>query len=846
MISTPLLPRLLCLLALVCLLRPATAQELSKEEQDLNKQCASTLSTFAGTAKSSKVGQRAKQAYDLVLQYDPENPAARSELGFKKDKGKWVELPPEKRKKWVDKATYEARFKIIDEWYKTSMRLGELHRKLGLKLKEANAADPRAKYHLEKAVYYNAMDKEANLALGLTEGPGFYGTPDQITFAKRMKEIELKAVQIAQKMDYAVTELPLDQMPAELKSLQDNVPEFLKKPDFNIFGAKSEHFTVWTRGTQEHANEAVQWGERALDFGIYLMGAENAKRLHFVENATRAYSWYGFLFTGREREEFLKANPHVWKAEGSIDRAKDFVNNSWMAKEGPAVVMVALAPKAVHDTMIGFSFFHGFVQGGNVGLGQGIIHAMTWYLKSTSFSRWGARPEGTVTEESLELPEQTNWWLRAIRDQAVSNQDWPLNQVPREQLSSFRNDCRMKAWSFMTWVIAAYPDKWLPFYAELPTTKMIDLEKIEEVGAKAFGKPLATVEAEWREWARGDSGVAFGTGYGPPLLPERPSKEELAVLDQLNTIRGQLLAFTWPAGGDVRDGKWIGMPPCELDAEASMGCDAHAKFCAKYPDPHLTWPKAHEEDPAKPEFSRRGQLASSGNIISVNAQGGIDFARDSVDGWVGTPYHRFPLLEHNIRRFGYAFVYENEYTVAVLDMESLREPYDPKVAPKFICWPPHNMTNVPRAFSGREQPNPLEDQPADQQDVTKTGYPISLQFQDEVARSLADSSIQLFEARKGGKQPLKNFCSKDGEDYRGWIDRCKEEVPCWVHTTKVPLNKKMDLRDVLFLLPKTHLEPSKHYQVRALIHMGGMDPLWFFWEFTTGAQLEGLKVKEVK
>ena len=31
---------------------------------------------------------------------------------------------------------------------------------------------------------------------------------------------------------------------------------------------------------------------------------------------------------------------------------------------------------------------------------------------------------------------------------------------------------------------------------------------------------------------------------------------------------------------------------------------------------------------------------------------GIDFARDSVDGWVGTPYHRFPLLEHNIRRFG--------------------------------------------------------------------------------------------------------------------------------------------------------------------------------------------------
>ena len=85
-----------------------------------------------------------------------------------------------------------------------------------------------------------------------------------------------------------------------------------------------------------------------------------------------------------------------------------------------------------------FCTIHNF--GGNVGLGQGIIHAMTWYLKSTSFSRWGARPEGTVTEEAYELPEQTNWWLRAIRDQAVSNQDWPLNQVPREQRLACR--CR--------------------------------------------------------------------------------------------------------------------------------------------------------------------------------------------------------------------------------------------------------------------------------------------------------------------------------------------------------------------------------------------------------------------
>ncbi|HZN37431.1 MAG TPA: CAP domain-containing protein [Planctomycetota bacterium] len=855
---TSTLRHALSFLVLVLCLRPGEAQTpvpaaaqdaFAKEEQELVKRAVSTLLDFANIAKINKVGQRAKQAFDLVLVYEPNNSTARTELGFKKEKNEWIALPPEKRKKWVDKANYEGRFKILEGWYNAAIKLGTLHRVLGLKLKEGNCPE-RASYHLQKAVYYNPTDREANLALGLKEGPGFFGTDEQITFAKRMKEIELKAVELARKMDYEVAELPLDQMPVELKNLQDNVPEFLKKPDFNIFGARSKHFTVWARGSQELASEAVMWGERGLDFGVYLMGEATAKRLHFVENASRAFAWYGFLFTGREREELLTWNEHIWKKDGSKDRAKDFANNIWQAKEGTAVVMVRLMPKQVHDSMIGYAFFQGMVQGRNEGLGQGIIHAMTWYLKSTSMVRWGARPEGSVTEDALELPEQTNWWLRAIRDMAVSNQDWAINQVPREKLTRFRNECRMKSWSFMTWVVAAYPDKWVDFFLKLPTGKIPLLEEVDAIGLAAFGKPLAEVDAEWREWARGDSGVAFGTGYGPPLLPERPSKEELAVVDRLNAVRAELLAYSWPPPPqgetkvDVTTGTWFGMPPCELDAEASLGCEDHAKFCAKYPDPHLTWPKAHEEDPAKPEFSRRGQLASSGVIISVNALGGVDFARDSIDGWIGTPYHRFPLLEHNIKRFGYAYIFENNYTVGVLDMASLEEPYDPAVAPKFICWPPHGMKGVPRGFSGREQPNPLEDQPPDVQDITKTGYPVSLQLQQEVARGLIDSSIQLFEARKGGKTPPKHFCHKDKEDYRGWVERCKEEVPTWVHTPKVPLNKKMDLRDVLFVLPKAHLEADKHYQVRAMLHLGGgPDPLWFFWEFTTGAQLEGLKLK---
>lgn len=820
----------------------------AQAEQELVKKTVAALTNFANTAKTAKMGPRAKQAFDLVLEYDAQNANARRELDWQKVRGEWTQLPPEKRKRWKDKANYEGRFKVASEWYNTSLKLGELHRGVGLQFKAAGNEE-KAGYHLTKAIYYNAMDREANVALGLKEGPGFFGTDAQIAYATRMKAIELRAVEIARKKDYQVTELPLEQMPVELQNLQAGVPDFMKKPDINIFGAKSEHFTVWTRGTQENANDAVMWGERALDFALYLLGDEQAKRLQFVARASRTYAWYGFLFTGREREELLKHNSNIWAGHKTVEDAMRFANTEWMAKEGAASVHLGGSPKSIHDTMIAYVFFLGLTQGRNDGIGQGFIHAMTWYLKSTSISRWGALPEGTQGDDALQLPEGTNWWLRTVRDQALSRQDWELAQVPREKLSRFRNDCRLKSWSFMTWVIAAYPDKWLPFYLGLPDAdkRVPTLEQVEEVVVKAFGKSSQDLDAEWREWARGDSGVAFGTGYGPPQLPERPSKEELAAVERVNLLRSQPIAYSWKEGGKVTEGTLAGLPECEMDGEASLGCDAHAHYVSNHPDlMEKPGPEIHEEDPAHADFSRRGQLAGSGNIVTGKGPRGAEFAKDTVDLWVGVPYHRFPMLEPNIKRLGYSLVYENDWTVAVLDMGSLEEPYDPNAAPRFLLWPPPDSVGIPTQFPAPESPNPLADQPEDQQDVTQCGYPISLQLQRELVTRLVESKIELYESRKGGRPPAQHYVSPKGDQavWKQWIERCKPQpVPIWEHTPKVPLNKKMDLRQVIFCLAKEPMEKGKTYQARVLVHLDGLDPMWFVWEFTTGQNARELRLK---
>ncbi|MCK5942306.1 MAG: hypothetical protein KAI24_10085, partial [Planctomycetes bacterium] len=746
-------------------------------------------------------------------------------------------------KKWRDKASYEDRYTILEEWAKTAVELSKQHAKLGLQL-QAAGDKVRGAYHLQKAVYYNPNNEEANLALGYKKGDGFYGTDEQIAFAERMKLVEVKAVEFARK-DYEVTELSPDQPPVEFRNLMDQAPAWMLKPSFELHGAKSARFCVWVRGSQQLANDCCMWAERATDFMVWLMGEKAAKRLQFVERATQRWAWQGFLATAREREEFLKANPHVLNG-ASVDDGMRFANNVWRAKDGVAVMKVGSSPRRIHDALIAYVVMDGLCLQRNDGIGQGLIHAICWYLKSTSISKWGAIPEGTVGEDGLELPEGTNWWMRTVRDQAVSNQDWPMAQVPREKLSRFRNDCRLKSWSLMTWMVAAYPDKWLEFFLKLPDAdkQVPTLEDVEKVVKEVFGKSSEEIDAEWREWARGDSGVAYGTGYGPPLLPERPSDIELTALEQINLVRSQLIGYTWKAGGNMTEGEWVTLGECEMDAETTIGCDLHAKYVSNHPD-LVNDPdgKIHEEDPAHADFTRRGQQAGAGNIVTSTGRATKSFARESVDGWISAPFHRFPMLRHNIKRLGYSHVDGEQLSVSVLDMGSLEEPYDPATAPRFVVWPAKDMKNVPTHFGNPEWPNPLADQPEGERDVTKCGYVVSIQLQSQVANRLGECDISLWESRKGGRPPATNFCAQRSKEMVAWAARCKKEVEGYKHTPKVPLNKKRDQRDVLFFIPKEPLRAGKTYQARALLQIAGADPLVMVWEFTCGRQKEGLKLK---
>ena len=234
------------------------------------------------------------------------------------------------------------------------------------------------------------------------------------------------------------------------------------------------------------------------------------------------------------------------------------------------------------------------------------------------------------------------------------------------------------------------------------------------------------------------------------------------------------------------------------------------------------WPEAHEEDPAKEGFTPRGMRAGLRSVI-VFSQGSLD-AVSAVDQWIGTVYHRFPLLEYNINRFGLAYDNTGKCEVIVLDSGSLQEPRDPVRERQvgYIAWPPLGMTNVPRQFAYTEHPNPLEDVGLDFDAQQETGYPVSLQFTRIIAERTTDVSMNLYVAKKRGK------------DYEP-----DEEVPCWLHTPDEPLYKRLVLRNVVFVIPKSLLEPNTTYL--AVVNLTfNSNKRELKWTFTTGAQKQGL------
>jgi hypothetical protein len=289
---------------------------------------------------------------------------------------------------------------------------------------------------------------------------------------------------------------------------------------------------------------------------------------------------------------------------------------------------------------------------------------------------------------------------------------------------------------------------------------------------------LGAFEARWREWLLADGGPdGLAQRLAAPSA-DAPTPEETVVLRRLDALRKATL-------GDKSR-------PLGVDRELSDGCRAHVAYLALHPAQLAAWPDAHEEYPGEEGFSPAGSRAGLGAVIA----GGVASPDAALDAWMGTFYHRLPLLDPGLLRVGWNLA----GGVAALDVKALVAPTTEALR---VAWPPAGATSVPRRFRPElPSPSPGEDQ-------TEWGYPITLQVYG--AQDDPDVAMRLCVGPKKG-----------GAD-----------VPCLFSSPRAPTNPALAPKGAFCLVPRKTLAANATYTVVA---EGLPDGAVLEWSFTTGAQ----------
>jgi hypothetical protein len=339
---------------------------------------------------------------------------------------------------------------------------------------------------------YEPGDVIAHRALGHEEVAGFYGTAEQIAFLKRRLAIDERARALVAD-DRGAVVLPASEIPPELA-----------KAGLTVVGAKAGPWKVWTTSpSAEIALDGARWLARAQELLDSLLPSGPARREAWVE--ARPVHWVLLLRSEAEWTQFFAGNPDI-QTRHKLDKPPG--GTSFRALTGSGTAQIYRGPvEGENDRLVAEVTMWGFAGRYNEALGQGLVHTMTSLLCGTTLTWYGGSPKTSASPKE-QLPREPREWSARLRDEILAGKDWPLVQVPRERLSSFRENVRVKAWSFVGWLAARYPVEWPRLFVALTNERNLLPEDVDRAFRDAVGRTAQEVESEWREFARGDSALA--------------------------------------------------------------------------------------------------------------------------------------------------------------------------------------------------------------------------------------------------------------------------------------------------------------------------------------------------
>jgi tetratricopeptide (TPR) repeat protein len=208
-----------------------------------------------------------------------------------------------------------------------------------------------------------------------------------------------------------------------------------------------------------------------------------------------------------------------------------------------------------------------------------------------------------------------------------------------------------------------------------------------------------------------------------PIVPTPPSDlaaARKAAMDKVNTYRSE-----------------VGVPPLTEDSAVAEGAEAHAYYYLfNFGRPQVQGLSIHTEDPSLPGFSGESSIVRDRHFGYGGTRGGevidqIGTPEGSVQVWIDSVYHRFPLLARETSVAGYGRAELGITNLAILDL-GIGDPGSGDA----IVYPRPDQTDVPGAFHRGEVPDPVPPEGS-----YPVGYPVTLQV--GAAQTLSVSSGRL-------------------------------------------------------------------------------------------------------
>lgn len=306
----------------------------------------------------------------------------------------------------------------------------------------------------------------------------------------------------------------------------------------------------------------------------------------------------------------------------------------------------------------------------------------------------------------------------------------------------------------------------------------------EEGGSTSFARRIEDVPQAHRD----EAGVV-------PLEAERPRRE----VTPRRTPQVEEGAGDDAARAVERLNRYralVELPPVRLDLELSADTQRHADYLAANHDhPSLDGLGAHEEKPGLPGYSPEGARAGKAAVITFDRRA----AADPIDKWMGTFFHRIPLLTPALARTGFGYAETDNPRRAHVWLLHVADRSGPRTG-EAIVYPGAGHADVPLSFSGDETPNPLP--PHDEDGLA--GYPITVTFP---------------------KTDRVRGVSASLEDVLGTA------VPYYLSTPDSPVVEGYQMNTIC-LIPESPLDSKSRYTVHIAAIVGGQK--WSKrWSFTT-------------